>query len=48
MTFKIANITRDIKILKQASIDSQEFIEKELYKNNPYYTQIVKSIKFID
>jgi len=48
MTFKIANITRDMKILKQANIDSQEFIEKELYKNNHYYTQIVKSIKFID
>ena len=30
MTFKIANITRDIKILKQASIDSQEFIKQNI------------------
>ena len=51
MTFKIANLTKDIKILKQANIDTQEFIENNIsnnFKNYPYYKEIVKSIKFID
>ena len=51
MTFKIANIQKDIKILKQANIDSEEFIKNNIdtnFKNYPYYTEIVKSINFID
>ncbi len=51
MTFKLADLKRDIKILKQANIDSEEFI-KDNIKNNfinyPYYKNIIKEINFID
>jgi len=51
MDFKIANITRDIKILKQANIDSQEFIEQNInnnFTNYSHYQNIIKEINFID
>ena len=51
MDFKLACLTKDIKILKQANIDSEEFIKNNIqnnFQNYPYYTEIVKSIKFID
>ena len=51
MDFKLANIQRDIKILKQANIDTQEFIEENIssnFKNHPYYQNIINDIKFID
>ena len=38
MDFKIANITRDIKILKQANIDSQEFIKQNITNNFTNYS----------
>ena len=51
MDFKIANITRDIKILKQANIDSQEFIKQNItnnFTNYSHYQNIIKEINFID
>ena len=51
MTFKLANIKNDIKILKQANIDSQEFIEtniKNKFQKYPHYNKIIETIKFID
>ena len=51
MDFKIANITRDIKILKQANIDSKEFIEQNInnnFTNYSHYQNIIKQINFID
>ena len=49
--FKIADIKRDIKILKHASTDSQEFIEQNItnnFTNYSYYQSIIKEINFID
>ena len=51
MTFKLANIKNDIKILKQANIDTEEFISNNIqnnFKDYPYYNQIIDTIKFID
>ena len=51
MTFKLANIKNDIKILKQANIDTEEFISNNIqnnFKDYPYYNQIIDPIKFID
>ena len=51
MTFKLANIKSDIKILKQANIDTEEFISNNIqnnFKDYPYYNQIIDPIKFID
>lgn len=51
MTFKLANIKNDIKILKQANIDTEEFITNNIennFKNYPYYNQIIDTLKFID
>jgi len=51
MDFKIADIKRDIKILKQANIDSQEFIERNItnnFTNYSHYKNIIKQINFID
>ena len=51
MDFKIANIKRDIKILKQCNIDTKEFIESNIknnFKDNLYYKKIIEELKFID
>ena len=51
MTFKLANLKSDIKILKQANIDTEEFISNNIqnnFKDYPYYNQIIDTIKFID
>jgi len=51
MEFKIANIQRDIKILKQANIDSQQFIEQNInnnFTNYSHYKNIINEINFID
>lgn len=51
MTFKIADLTRDYKILTQAKKDSQEFIEDNIdsnFINYPWYNSIIKEIDFID
>lgn len=47
-TFKIANIKRDIKILLQANIDSQEFIKQKLYKEYTYYTNLIDELNFLN
>lgn len=43
-TFKIANLKTDLKIMMQAKIDSEEYIESGLYKNNLSYSTIVKDL----
>ena len=48
MDFKVASIPRDIKILKQCNIDTNEFISSNEYKKYPYYKNIIEEIKFID
>lgn len=51
MDFKLANIKRDIKILKQCNIDSKEFIAnniKDNFNNYNYYKNILEELKFID
>ncbi|MBQ3020845.1 MAG: ATP-dependent DNA helicase RecG [Bacilli bacterium] len=50
MSFKLANIKEDIKILNQTNIDSKEFIEKNInnFSEYPYYQRIIDSISFID
>ena len=48
ISFKIANIKDDYQILLQAKLDSEEFINKELYLNNEYYNEIIKKISFIN
>ncbi len=50
MSFKIANLQRDYKILLQVKKDSLEYLQ-ELLKGNThssYYDQIIKKIDFID
>ncbi len=48
MTFKVANIKSDFKILLQVKEDVQEFIKKKEYVNYDYYTEFVKSLESID
>lgn len=51
MSFKIADVKRDFKILLQAKADSLEFLEKNdknLFKNNEKYIKIVKEIESLD
>ena len=48
MSFKIANLKDDYQILLQAKIDSLEYLESEMYKNNSYYKELVDSISFIN
>ena len=50
MTFKIANLKRDYKILLQAKQDSEQYLQ-EIIKNNTsssYYNGIIKELDFID
>ena len=48
MTFKIANIKENYKILLQTQKDSEEFIKKELYKESNLYKDIIKKISIND
>lgn len=48
MSFKIANLKEDYDLLLQTQIDSQEYLEKELYLNNSHYTDLIKEIDFIN
>ena len=48
MTFKVANIKSDFKILLQVKEDVQEFIKKKEYVNYDYYVDFVKSLESID
>ena len=47
-SFKIANLKEDYQILLQAKLDSEEYLEKELYLTNDYYKDIISSINFIN
>ena len=48
MTFKIANFSRDYKILSQANIDSKEYLKNKLFIGNEFYENIIKEINFLD
>lgn len=48
MSFKIAEIKRDYKILLQAKEDVISFIENDEYRNNLLYKGIVNSIDFLN
>lgn len=48
MNFKIADLKEDYQILLQAKIDSEEYLNKEGYKNNPYYQNLLAEITFIN
>ena len=46
MTFKIANLKRDYKILLKAKEDANEFIKEKEYLNNKKYQEIVDKLDF--
>ena len=51
MTFKLANIGRDIKVLKQCNKDTEEFIKDNInnnFKNYPYYKNIIDNLNYND
>ena len=48
MTFKIANLKRDYKILLQAKIDSEIYLTKSLFKGNSLYENLIEKINFLD
>lgn len=48
MTFKLANLKNDYKILLQASHDSEEYLMNNEYINNDYYIDIINKINTID
>ncbi len=50
MTFKLADLKNDYRILLQTKEDSEEFLKKHLENINlyPYQQKIISSIKFID
>ena len=48
MTFKIASFQRDYKILLQASKDSMDFINNNLYLEDSYYQVCVNNLTFLD
>ncbi len=50
MVFKIANLSRDFKILKQAKVDSLKYLEEILKGNtsSTYYQNLIKEMDFID
>ncbi len=48
MTFKIADIRQDSKILLQASKDSEKYLKDQEYLNNKHYEQILEDINFLD
>ena len=51
MSFKLADLKKDLRILKQCDIDSKEFLKNNLNSNFekfPYYKGLIEGIKFID
>lgn len=48
MTFKLADMKQDMKILMQANKDASYFVESGLYKSNSLYEKIVEEINFLD
>lgn len=48
MTFKIANLKRDYKILLQAKKDSENYLANALFKGNLLYENLIEKINFLD
>ena len=48
MSFKLADLKRDFKILNQANIDASDYIESNLYLENNLYKKIISEINFLD
>ncbi len=48
ISFKIANIRQDSKILLQASKDSEKFLMEHKYLEDKHYQEILKEIDFLD
>lgn len=48
MSFKIANLQRDFKILSQANIDAKEFLDNNGYYGIKFYEKIIEDINFLD
>jgi ATP-dependent DNA helicase RecG len=51
MSFKIADVQRDFKILMRAKADSEEFFEENIqnsFKNDEIYYKIINEIKSLD
>ena len=48
MSFKLADIKRDYKILLQAKEDVVRFIDSQEYKNDKHYRKIVENIDFLN
>ena len=48
MTFKIANLKRDYKILLQAKKDSENYLANALFKGNSLYENLIEKINFLD
>ncbi|HOP65634.1 MAG TPA: ATP-dependent DNA helicase RecG [Bacilli bacterium] len=48
MTFKIANLKRDFKILLKTKEDSEEFINKENLNNYPLYQEITNNLESLN
>ena len=45
MTFKIANLKNDYKILVQAKKDSKEYLDNKEYDNEPLKIRLLNTIK---
>ena len=45
MSFKIANLKSDYKILSQAKKDSLEFLKDKDYDNDPIKINLIQSVK---
>ena len=48
ITFKIADIKENSKILLQASQDSEKYLKTNAYVGQNYYEQILEEINFLD
>lgn len=48
MSFKLADMKQDYKILYQANIDAKEFVENKQYEENELYESIISEINFLD
>jgi ATP-dependent DNA helicase RecG len=48
MVFKMADLTRDFKILLQTKEDAENFINNKEYLINPLYKELLEKLNFID
>lgn len=48
MTFKIADLKRDYKILLQAKLDSEKYVGNSLFKGNLLFEKEIEKINFLD